>query len=134
MIVYSKRPELHANPTSQERLAICIRQVDGPERHTVKFRGGRAEVPDHVGRFLLDKGYAVPGFEKSDGKQLEHNVLEDLLEAAIDKEVVTKKGAWFYAGDTKIGQGKAQAIEYLAGNEQFTAELRRAVFPPKDEE
>lgn len=51
----------------------------------------------------------------------------DLLDLASDKNIVKKAGAFFSYGDTKIGQGRLKAIDYLKTHPEMTEEIARQV-------
>src|ERR671914_745622 len=54
-----------------------------------------------------------------------------LLDVGVATAVVTKTGAWFTYGETRLGQGREQAKEFLRGNrdvaQQLEAEIRTKV-------
>jgi recombination protein RecA len=47
----------------------------------------------------------------------------DLLDLAVNKEVVNKSGSWFSYGDQRLGQGREQAKEFLANNPEVMNEI-----------
>ncbi|KXK08000.1 MAG: Protein RecA [Microgenomates bacterium OLB22] len=59
-----------------------------------------------------------------------------LIEAAIGLGILSKSGAFIKMGETTIGQGRAQAAEYLRGNEKVKEEIMKKVraqaFPAKE--
>ncbi|MBR7064574.1 MAG: recombinase RecA, partial [Treponema sp.] len=56
-----------------------------------------------------------------------------LLDAAVKHGFIEKKGAWYSAGDDKIGQGKENAVQFLENNKEFAEKLeknlRAKIFP-----
>ena len=46
-----------------------------------------------------------------------------ILDAAVNNDLVLKSGAWFSYGDTRIGQGRENAKQYLKDNPDITGEL-----------
>lgn len=42
----------------------------------------------------------------------------EILDLAVQNELIKKAGSWYSYKDTKIGQGKEMAIEYLRNNEE----------------
>ena len=54
-----------------------------------------------------------------------------LLDVGVASSIVTKTGAWFTYGETRLGQGREQAKEFLRGNrdvaQQLEAEIRGKV-------
>src|SRR5215217_4014204 len=50
-----------------------------------------------------------------------------LLDVGVAMDVVTKTGAWFTAGETRLGQGREQAKEFLKANPDIAAEIDRRI-------
>lgn len=46
-----------------------------------------------------------------------------VLDVAVNNDLVLKSGAWFSYGDTRIGQGRENAKQYLKDNPELTREL-----------
>jgi recombination protein RecA len=63
-----------------------------------------------------------------------------LLDIGVDKKVIERSGAWFTYGDTRLGQGRNNAKQFLLENKDVAAalesEIRRALglLPPESEE
>ncbi len=61
----------------------------------------------------------------------------DLLDLAVQHKLVDKAGTWLSYGDTRLGQGRDRACEFLRDNPDLRAELdekvRAILFPPADE-
>ncbi|GEM83574.1 recombinase RecA [Meiothermus hypogaeus] len=53
--------------------------------------------------------------------------LADLVTVAIATEVVDKSGSWLSYGDTRLGQGKEKAAEFLKGEPRMAQEIREKV-------
>ena len=51
----------------------------------------------------------------------------DLLDLAVQADIVNKTGAWFSFNDEKIGQGRENAKRYLKENENACNEIENAV-------
>ncbi len=51
----------------------------------------------------------------------------DLLDLAVNDNIVDKSGAWFSYGDVRLGQGRENSKKFLAENPELAAEIRRAV-------
>ena len=62
----------------------------------------------------------------------------DVLDLAVQHNVVDKSGAWFNYGETKIGQGREAAKDYLRSNPEVLSEIeskvRSSVSSAKSEE
>ncbi|HYX10408.1 MAG TPA: recombinase RecA [Candidatus Acidoferrum sp.] len=50
-----------------------------------------------------------------------------LLDVGVAMDVVTKTGAWFTFGETRLGQGREAAKEFLKGSAQISAEIERQI-------
>ena len=46
-----------------------------------------------------------------------------ILDAALSRGIVEKRGSWFAYGDTQIAQGSLAAIEYLKANPEVTQKI-----------
>lgn len=55
--------------------------------------------------------------------------VSEVLDFAVDDGLIKKAGAWFSLedGETRIGQGRSQAVEYLRENPELTEELRSKI-------
>ena len=47
----------------------------------------------------------------------------DLIDTAIDKEIISKSGSWFSYKDERIGQGREAVKKYLVENEKLSKEI-----------
>lgn len=47
----------------------------------------------------------------------------ELLDMAVEKDIIHKSGSWFSYGDTRIGQGRENAKEYLSDHEDEMNEI-----------
>ncbi len=53
--------------------------------------------------------------------------LADLVTVAITTEVIDKSGSWLSYGETRLGQGKEKAAEFLKGEPRMAQEIREKV-------
>jgi recombination protein RecA len=51
----------------------------------------------------------------------------DLIDLATSFNVLSRSGSWFIYGDTKLGQGRDKARNYLREHPEVTAELKEKV-------
>ena len=51
----------------------------------------------------------------------------DILDLAVNINVIQKSGAWFAYNSTKIGQGRENAKNYLRENPMIAAEIEKKV-------
>ncbi len=69
--------------------------------------------------------FAVAEFEIAFGRGIDQDA--EILDAALERGDVTKAGAWFSYGSTRIGQGRAAALEWLRTHEDERARLLAAL-------
>ena len=50
-----------------------------------------------------------------------------VLDVAVNNDLVLKSGAWYSYGDTRIGQGRENAKQYLKDNPEVTIELDKKI-------
>jgi len=50
-----------------------------------------------------------------------------LLDVGVAMDVVTKTGAWFTFGETRLGQGREASKEFLKGNKDIATEIDRRI-------
>jgi recombination protein RecA len=50
-----------------------------------------------------------------------------LLDVGVAMSIVTKTGAWFTFGDTRLGQGREAAKEFLRNNPDIAAEIEKQI-------
>jgi recombination protein RecA len=55
------------------------------------------------------------------------NTVGDLLDLAVENDIITKQGAWFGCGDVRLGQGRTKAVGFLKDNPDLIEEVRHAV-------
>ncbi len=51
----------------------------------------------------------------------------EILDLAVDKDIVEKSGTWFSYGDIRLGQGRDNARNFLEENREVLEEIRRKV-------
>ena len=51
----------------------------------------------------------------------------ELLDMAVELELVNKSGSWFSIGDERIGQGRDNAKQYIADHPELADELEKKV-------
>lgn len=56
----------------------------------------------------------------------------DLLDIAVEKEIIEKSGAWFAYGEEKIAQGREAAKTYLEENPKIMKEVEKKIREAKD--
>ncbi len=53
--------------------------------------------------------------------------LGELVDLAVDNDIIEKSGSWYSYGDLKIGQGRESAKSWLRENDSMCAEVRHRV-------
>jgi len=53
--------------------------------------------------------------------------LGELLDLAVKLELVQKSGSWFSMGETRLGQGRDAAKQYLKDNPEVADDLEAAI-------
>ena len=51
----------------------------------------------------------------------------DLIDLAVEAEIVKKMGSWYSYNDEKIGQGRENAKQYVKENNKFAKKLEKEV-------
>jgi len=58
----------------------------------------------------------------------------DILDLAVNNNIVQKSGAWFSYGDQRLGQGRENVRQFLRDNPELVAQLRREIIEAIDPE
>ena len=88
------------------------------------------EVIGNRTRVKVVKNKISPPFKEAEfdimfGEGISH--VGDVLDLAVDEDIITKSGAWFAYEGNKIGQGRENARQYLKDNPQVLAEIENKV-------
>ena len=51
-----------------------------------------------------------------------------IVDAAVDKDIINKSGSWFSYGDTRLGQGRDTAVEFMQNNPELLAQVETALY------
>ena len=51
----------------------------------------------------------------------------DLIDLAVEQNVIEKQGSWLSCGEVRLGQGREQAKKFLEGNADLAEEIRKAI-------
>lgn len=81
-------------------------------------------------RARVVKNKVAPPFREAEfdvmyGKGISHT--GELVDMGLELDVLKRSGAWFYYGDTRIGQGKDNVKQLLEENEQLAKELEEKI-------
>ena len=69
------------------------------------------------------------------GEGISH--VDEIINLAVENDIIDKAGAWFSYNGEKIGQGINSVREYMKANpdfdEKITAQVKEKLFPPKED-
>ena len=88
------------------------------------------EATANLTKVKIVKNKCAPPFRKAEfeieyGKGI--NKISEIINMAIDYDVIHKSGSWFSYQDTKIGQGKQSVINILQDNPELLEEIETQV-------
>ncbi|MBL7105979.1 MAG: recombinase RecA [Phycisphaerae bacterium] len=102
-------------------------------RRIGSIKDGDIAVGNRV-RSRVVKNKIAPPFRQTEFDIMFDNGISyegDLLDMAVDCDIVSKAGAWYNYGDLKIGQGREKAKTFLIENKDLTAEIKSKVLVAK---
>ncbi len=81
-------------------------------------------------KIKIVKNKVAPPFKETQvdivfGKGIEKE--GELLDLAVDQDIIDKSGAWYAYKGEKIGQGRENAKKYLQNNQEFTSFLEKSL-------
>ncbi|GJM20257.1 MAG: protein RecA [Planctomycetota bacterium] len=94
------------------------------------------EVVGNRTRVTVVKNKMAPPFRKAEFDIMFNQGISyecDVLDLAVAKDIVDKAGVWLSYGDTRLGQGREKAREFLKENTDILAEIEakvRAAYAP----
>ena len=105
----------------------CSVRVDIRRVSTIKE--GEVAVGNRV-RARIVKNKVAPPFKSAEFDIMFDsgiNEVGDMIDLAVEHEIVQKQGSWFSFGAVRLGQGRAGAITFIKQNADLLAEIRQAV-------
>ena len=98
-------------------------------RRTEGLKGDGEDIGNHV-RVRILKNKVAPPFRTAEfdiifGKGI--CKIGNILDVAVDLDIVKKAGSWFSYNDEKLGQGRDKSKEYLAANPEMLAEIEKLI-------
>jgi recombination protein RecA len=51
----------------------------------------------------------------------------NILDTGVDIDIINKSGAWFSYGDTRLGQGRENAKQFLKENPEIAQEIENKI-------
>ncbi len=102
---------------------IDVRRSEGLKNAAGQFIGNRT-------RAKVVKNKVAPPFKEGEfdimfGEGISR--VGELLDLAAELGIVQKSGAWFNAGEIRLGQGRDNAKAYLTENPEFAADIEKQV-------
>lgn len=98
-------------------------------RRVTTIKDGETPVGNRV-RVRVVKNKVAPPFRKAEFDIMFDSGISmtgDLLDLAVEEEIVKKQGAWFSYGDVRLGQGRENSKKFLADNPDLIAEIKQKV-------
>ncbi len=102
---------------------IDVRRSEGLKNTAGQFIGNRT-------RAKVVKNKVAPPFKEAEFDIMFGEGISrwgELLDLAVELGVIQKSGAWFNAGEVRLGQGRDNAKTYLAENPEYAAEVEKQV-------
>lgn len=102
-------------------------------RRTGSIKDGDIAVGNHV-RVRVVKNKVAPPFREAEFDIMFDEGIStsgDLLDLAVDVDVVNKSGAWYSYGEMRMGQGRENSKAFLRDNPDLFAEIRERVLDVK---
>jgi recombination protein RecA len=98
-------------------------------RRTEGLKGEDGDIGNHV-RVRVLKNKVAPPFRTAEfdivfGKGI--SKIGNILDVAVNLDIINKAGAWFSYKEEKLGQGREKAKEYLEQNPDVLAEVEKLV-------
>lgn len=84
-------------------------------------------------RVKVAKNKCAPPFAQAEfeiGFGIGIDQVAELLDAAIDAKLISKSGSWFSMGDTRLGQGRQAALDWLRSHDQAREHLLASIREP----
>ncbi|MFP4145907.1 MAG: recombinase RecA [Phycisphaeraceae bacterium] len=102
-------------------------------RRTASIKDGDQSVGNRT-RARVVKNKIAPPFRQAEFDIMFNEGISatgDLLDLAVDDDVVQKSGAWFSFGEVRLGQGRENAKQFLKDNPDLFDEVKALVLKAK---
>jgi len=89
-----------------------------------------AEITGNRVRVRVVKNKVAPPFKTAEFDVMYNEGISkvgDLIDLGTNLEIITKRGAFYSYGDTRLGQGRENSKEFLRQNHELREELEKAV-------
>ena len=108
---------------------LDIRRIGGIKNSDGSDRGNRVKVK--VVKNKLAPPFRIAEFDILFGEGI--STMGSLLDYAVEKGIVEKKGAWFSFKGERLSQGRDAAVEALKANPSLVAEIQALIQGTKEE-
>jgi recombination protein RecA len=98
-------------------------------RRVTTIKDGDEPVGNRV-RARVVKNKVAPPFRKTEFDIMFDSGISyegDLLDLACDNDIISKQGSWYSYGETRLGQGRENAKQFLQENPDLTDEVKQGV-------
>lgn len=102
---------------------LDIRRIESLKNKDGEDIGNRVKVK--VAKNKVAPPFRTAEFDIVYGKGI--SAIGNILDVAVNMDIVKKAGAWFSYNDEKIGQGRDKSKEYLAENPEILKEIETKV-------
>ena len=102
---------------------IDIRKSGSP------IKNGEEAIGSHV-KVKIVKNKVAPPFRQAEFDRMYGEGVSkvgEILDTAVDLDIIKKSGSWFSYGDTKLGQGRDAVKDIIKDNPELTEELENKV-------
>ncbi len=89
-----------------------------------------AEITGNRVRVRVVKNKVAPPFRTAEFDIMYNegiSKLGDVLDLAVEMDIIDKRGSWYSYGDVRLGQGRENTKEFLRQNEELGLEIEKAV-------
>ncbi|WP_432800380.1 recombinase RecA [Poriferisphaera sp. WC338] len=102
-------------------------------RRTSSIKDGDTPIGNRV-RAKVVKNKVAPPFRQAEFDIMFNEGISatgDLIDMAVDCNVVQKSGAWFSFGEVRLGQGRENSKNFIRENQELFDEIKRLVLEAK---
>ena len=95
------------------------------------------EVVGNETRVKVVKNKVSPPFKQAEFQIIYNkgiNRLGELIDLSVEAEIIEKSGAWYSYEGERIGQGKANCVEFLEDNKKLAEKIEKVLFKSKEKE
>ncbi len=103
-------------------------------RRADKLMSGSEIIGNHT-RVKVVKNKVAPPFKEASFDIMYGSGISrvgEILDLAVSLDIIQKSGAWFACGETRLGQGRDNAKQYLSENPEFAADIAKQVMDNRE--